>query len=305
MVTSRPVLARIESLQIPPAYKRVWISEDKRDHIQAIAYDENNKAQYTYHPDWIEARKKTKYNRILEFGEALPDLRARVASDLKLKGFAKSKVLAVAVRILETTQIRIGSREYLSQNGTYGLTTLTKKKAILTGTSLQFNFRGKHDKKNENLYELDSKFAAVLESMYDSPGVRWLRYQDENGRWKDLTPSDVNEYIHEISGGNFTAKDFRTWHGTVLAADFLFRLGKPLDEDPQDHIDDAIEYVATRLVNTGSVSRESYIFPGIFEAFEDWLPFKIAFEAGQNQVERRRTGRSPVEEAVLLLLRQN
>ena len=270
------ILKRIQSLAIPPAWKNVWISPLANGHLQAVGVDDAGRKQYRYHEKWEEVRSSAKFDRATAFGQALPRLRARVTRDLNLPGLPKEKVLAAAVRMLEKTLIRVGDKEYADEHGTYGLTTLQDEHADISGTRVDLSFRGKSGVDHDINVD-DAKLASVLEASQRLPGLNLFQYVDEAGKPHPLTAEDVNQYIGEALNGDFTAKDFRTWGGTMLAARILGAEPRPQSEKEANTVEaEAIKQVAEKLGNTPAVSRKSYIDPAVLQAYrdgslQDWL----------------------------------
>jgi DNA topoisomerase I len=259
VISNEKTLARIRSLGIPPAYTDVWISPHPKGHIQATGRDAKGRKQYRYHPEWRRVRDEAKYGRVIAFGLALPRMRARVDQDLSLPGLPRPKVLAAVVRLLETTLIRVGNAEYARDNKSYGLTTMRDKHVTFSGNSIRFKFRGKSGK--QHTIDLnDKRLANIVKRCRDLPGQELFQYLDENGDVQDVGSSDVNAYLHEISGEPFTAKDFRTWAGTVIAAQLLREIGAGENQkQAKSNIVRAIEHVAERLGNTPAVCRKCYV----------------------------------------------
>jgi DNA topoisomerase I len=262
-------IIRIRKLAIPPAYRNVWICPLKNGHIQATALDAKGRKQYRYHPDWRLARDTTKFNHMLAFGDALPTIRAAVKEHMAQRGLSREKVLATVVALLEKTLIRVGNDDYARKNQSYGLTTLRDEHVEVTGSTLRFRFKGKSGKE-WNLKLSDRRIARVVSACADIEGQELFKYVDEEGRVRDVSSGDVNAYLREISGQPFTAKDFRTWTGTILAA---MALNGMEDCDTQTkakkNIVAAIETVAKRLGNTPSVCRKCYVHPEILNAYLD------------------------------------
>jgi DNA topoisomerase-1 len=262
-------LRRIRSLAIPPAWTDVWICPSPRGHLQATGRDAKGRKQYRYHPRWREVRDETKYDRMIAFGEALPRIRARVADDLGLPGLPRERVLAAIVALLDRTFIRVGNEEYARENGSYGLTTLRDKHVDIAGAEMVFHFRGKSGK--EHTVDLrDRRLARIVQRCRDLPGYELFQYVDEQGERQAVDSSDVNEYLRAISGDDFTAKDFRTWAGTVLAACALGACG-PCETATQTkhNVVEAIKSVAARLGNTPAVCRKSYVHPAVLDGYAD------------------------------------
>jgi len=293
-------LARIRKLAIPPAYTDVWICRDERGHLQASGRDARGRKQYRYHPDWRIARDASKYERLVDFVQHLPALRAAVQRDLALPGLQRSKVLALVVRLLETTSIRIGNEEYSRQNHSYGLTTLQVRHLELHGSRIRFRFRGKNGKFHDVQLH-DARLAAIVRRVQELPGQDLFQYIDDDGVVQAIGSADVNAYIREHTAADFSAKDFRTWTGTLLAAQELAAAGyADSDAGTKARISAAIAAVAVRLGNTPAVCRASYVHPTVLDAYRQHrlrLPNKAARVAP-------RRGISVFERAVLNLLRR-
>jgi DNA topoisomerase-1 len=260
-------LLRIKRLAIPPAWTEVWICPSPNGHIQATGRDARRRKQYRYHERWRELRDENKFDRLTQFAKALPNIRRRVAQDLKLPGLPRRKVLATIVRLLERTFIRIGNEEYARENKSFGLTTLKNRHVSVKGAQVRFRFRGKSGRQHE-VDVNDRRVAKVIAKCQDLPGQDLFQYLDEEGQVQNLTSQDVNDYLREIAGADFTAKDFRTWGGTVLAA---IALGKQEEfqtkKQAKANIKTAICAVAELLGNTPAVCRKCYVHPGIVEAY--------------------------------------
>jgi DNA topoisomerase-1 len=268
LVKDKAVLKRIRTLAIPPAWKHVWICLHEDGHLQAVGRDARGRKQYRYHPRWRTVRDETKFERMLAFGKALPTIRSSVDADLTRAAFTKRKVVATVVRLLDLSFIRIGNEEYAKTNRSYGLTTLRDEHANIAGSSVRFRFRGKGGIKH-NVEVNDRKLARAVAACQAIPGQTLFQYEDEEGRYRPLTSSDVNEYIREASGAEFTAKDFRTWAGTVFAASCLKDMHEAMDEDAEAKavLARAVERVAERLGNTPAVCRKAYIHPAVCESY--------------------------------------
>lgn len=268
-ITNQAELDRIKALGIPPAYQDVWICPDPNGHIQATGRDARGRKQYRYHQRWRETRDEDKYNRMLAFSAALPKIRERVAQDLARPGLPREKVLATVVRLLETTAIRVGNEEYARQNKSFGLTTMRDRHVKIEGSRLHFRFRGKSGKKH-TIDLQDKRLARIVKQCQELPGQDLFQYIDEQGQRQDVTSSDVNAYLHEITGQEFTAKDFRTWAGTVLCAVALEEIGAfETSKQAKRNIVEAVKAVAERLGNTPAVCRKSYIHPAVLEGYLD------------------------------------
>jgi DNA topoisomerase-1 len=262
-------LQRIKSLAIPPAWKDVWICADPHGHLQATGRDARGRKQYRYHPRWREVRDEVKYGRLIAFAQTLPKLRARADADLRRGGLPREKVLAAVVRLLEKTLIRVGNEEYARDNGSIGLTTMRDQHAKIRGGTVRFTFRGKS--RIEHAVDLhDARLAKIIRACRDLPGYELFQYVDDEGKRQTVDSADVNEYLREISGQDFTAKDFRTWAGTVLAAQALAEVATFKSKaDAKRKIAGAVERVAKRLGNTKAVCRKCYIHPAILDAYMD------------------------------------
>jgi DNA topoisomerase-1 len=266
-------LARIRSLAIPPAWTAVWICAAPNGHLQATGRDARGRKQYRYHPRWRAARDDTKYERMLSFGRALPKIRAAVARDLARQGMPRERVLATVVRLLEATLVRVGNEEYARANHSFGLTTLTDRHVEVDGSRIRFHFRGKSGKAHD-ITMTDRRLARLVHRCRDLPGQHLFQYVDDNGTPQPIESANVNLYLREISGHDFTAKDFRTWAGTLLAAQQLVSSeGAGAEDQPGEPratgIGSAIAAVAARLGNTVAVCRKSYIHPAVLQAFRD------------------------------------
>ena len=268
-ITDDDERARLDALVIPPAYTDVWICPDPKGHLQATGRDEKGRKQYLYHPDWEAARNETKFNRMIPFGEALPDVRARCEDDLRRRGLPRDKVLAAVVSLLDRTLIRIGNAQYASENGSYGLTTLRDRHVDFSGQGCTFAFKGKSGQ--EHCVELDDpRLARVVRECRDIPGYHLFQCYDDGDTRYEIGSADVNAYLQETTGQPFTAKDFRTWGGSVYAAKALYAMDKPKDEkETQAQLVEMVKQVAERLGNTTAVCRKYYIHPYLIEAYED------------------------------------
>lgn len=268
-VTNREDLARIKSLVIPPAWEDVWISPDPYGHLQVTGRDARGRKQYRYHPKWRAVRDETKYYRLIGFAKALPAIRRRTSADLRRRGLEREKVLALVVQLLEKTLIRVGNDEYARQNRSFGLTTLRDGHVDVRGGRVCFTFRGKSGVEHEIALD-DRRLARTVQACRDIPGYDLFQYYDEDGARHAIGSSDVNAYLKEITGEDYTSKDFRTWAGTVLAAELLRRCDACSSEtQAKRNIVRAVESVAQRLGNTRAVSRQCYIHPAIFDSYLD------------------------------------
>ena len=262
-------LRRIKALVIPPACTNVWICQDPRGHLQATGRDARGRKQYRYHPRWREVRDEVKYGRLVPFAKALPVIRERTSADIRKTGLPRDKVLAAAVQLLEKTLIRIGNEEYARDNGSVGLTTMRDRHATIHGTTVHFEFRGKSGVAHAiDLH--DVRLARIVKACRDLPGHELFQYVDEDGTRQIVDSADVNAYLREVSGEDFTAKDFRTWAGTVLTAKALAVVATfKSHTEAKRNVVAAIESVAKRLGNTKAVCRKCYIHPAILDAYMD------------------------------------
>jgi DNA topoisomerase-1 len=296
-IADKAELARIKSLAVPPAYTDVWICPIANGHLQATGRDARGRKQYRYHKRWREVRDETKYGRMIAFAQALPAIRKRVKSDLALPELPREKVLATVVQLLETTAIRVGNDEYAKDNGSYGLTTMRNQHVKVEGSSLRFSFRGKSGVRHA-IDLKDRRLARIVRACRDLPGQQLFEYVDDNGETRAIDSTDVNEYIREISGEEFSAKDFRTWVGTVACATLLAQeQTAETQAERKQRIVLAIKDVAARLGNTPSVCRKCYVHPDVLDHFT---------ETGRIDLQRklrRAEGLLPEERAVLALLR--
>jgi DNA topoisomerase-1 len=282
-------LLRIKRLAIPPAWTEVWICPSSNGHIQATGRDARRRKQYRYHERWREIRDENKYDRLVNFGKALPKIRKRLKRDLALKGLPREKVLATIVQLLERSFIRVGNEEYARENKSFGLTTMQDRHVDVKGSKLRFRFRGKSGRQHE-VDVTDRRIARIVSNLQDLPGQSLFQYVDDEGKVRDITSQDVNEYLREITGEDFTAKDFRTWSGTVLAAIALNAAGEfETKKQAKANIKNAIEAVAKVLGNTPAISRQCYIHPAILETYLngdsiDGLKQETAKELAQSAV---------------------
>jgi DNA topoisomerase-1 len=299
VIRDKSEIRRMHRLAVPPAWTEVWISPSPLGHIQATGRDARGRKQYRYHERWREVRDEAKYGHLVDFAKALPRIRSRVDADLGRPGIPRERVLATAVRLLEETFMRVGNAEYARANGSFGLTTLRAKHVDVEGSKIIFRFRGKSGKEHE-VDVRDARLARVVSRLEQLPGQELFRYLDEDGVARAIGSDDVNEYLREVSGEELSAKDFRTWAGTVLAARALAKLGPA--RNPRiaaKRVVQAIDVVAARLGNTRAICRRCYVHPGVLEAYEAGeLPAALARpESG-----RKRRGLSSHESAVATLL---
>src|SRR5688500_12922076 len=261
-------LKRIAKLAVPPAWTDVWICPDPRGHVQATGRDARGRKQYRYHPDWRASRDETKYDRMPAFAAALPKIRARTASDLARPGLPREKVLATVVQLLEKSLIRVGNDEYAKANRSFGLTTLRDRHVNVRGATVRFEFRGKSGVRHA-INVSDRRLARIVRNCRDLPGQELFQYLDEDGSRRRVDSGDVNAYVQEICGQDFTAKDFRTWAGTVLACVALREMAADTKAGLSKNVVQAIDAVAGLLGNTRAVCRKSYIHPAVIDCYSD------------------------------------
>jgi DNA topoisomerase-1 len=268
-ISDEAVLARIKSLAIPPAWEQVWICPYANGHLQATGRDARGRKQYRYHPKWREVRDEVKYERMIKFGKSLPSLRARVAHDLTKPGLPRDKVLAAIVRMLDLTGVRIGNEEYARENRSFGLTTLLNRHVRVEGAQIELRFRGK-SKVFHALKVKDRRMANIIKRLRDLPGQELFHYLDEQGNVHSIESNDVNEYLRAITGEDYTAKDFRTWTGTMLATLLLLEAAHYGSKtEAKKNVDEAVKTVAERLGNTPRICKTCYIHPAVFETYLD------------------------------------
>ena len=268
-ITSQPQLKRIAALVVPPAWKDVWICSDPRGHLQATGRDARGRKQYRYHPGWRLCRDETKFDRMQAFAAALGRIRRRTSADIRRPGLPREKVLATVVQLLEKSLIRVGNEEYARQNQSFGLTTMRDKHVQVKGGTVRFSFRGKSGIRHA-VDLTDKRLARIVRQCRDLPGQELFQYIDDQGRRQDVTSTDVNAYLREVTGQDFTAKDFRTWAGTVLAATALRGADEAASmSKAKKTLLTVIEAVAGVLGNTRAVCRKSYIHPVVIDAYMD------------------------------------
>lgn len=266
-VRSNVTLARIRKLAIPPAYTDVWICADARGHLQATGRDARGRKQYRYHAQWRVLRDSAKFDRLGAFADCLPKLRAQVCADLALEGLPRRKVLAALVRLLQVSLIRVGNEEYSRSNGSYGLTTLRNRHVRVRGEKLHFDFRGKSGKFHSIALN-DRRLARIVRQCQELPGQRLFQFRDSSGAVQSIGSEDVNAYIREFGGDEFSAKDFRTWAATLLTARALCTADVASSAaESKARVMAAISTVADRLGNTPSVCRKCYIHPAVLDAY--------------------------------------
>jgi DNA topoisomerase I len=299
-VRDRATLERIRRLAIPPAYTDVWICPSENGHLQATGRDARGRKQYRYHPRWREVRDETKFGRMLAFSEALPRLRARLEEDLARPGLPREKVLATVVRLLECTAIRVGNDEYARANQSFGLTTLRDHHVEVSGSTLRFRFRGK-SRKAHSVALSDRRLARIVARCQALPGADLFQYVDDDGRRVSIGSGDVNDYLRDITGEDFTAKDFRTWSGTLQAVAALEAIGPAAStREAKSAILKAIDQVAEQLNNTRAVCRKYYVHPAVLETYEAGALHQALRNGGAPAAD---SALSAEEQAVVRLLR--
>jgi DNA topoisomerase I len=304
MISDDEQLRRIKSLVIPPAWTGVWICPSPDGHLQATGRDARGRKQHRYHRRWRDVRDDAKFNRMALFARTLPKIRRRVEKDLRRSGLPREKVLATVVRLLEMSLIRVGNDEYAKNNNSFGLTTMRDRHVQVSRSKLRFRFRGKGGKEHAIDIE-DRRLAGIVKRCQELPGQELFQYIDDNGERQDVGSADVNDYLREITGEDFTAKDFRTWAGTVIAAVALQEF-KQFDSqtEAKKNIVRAIEHVSKRLGNTPAVCRKCYIHPAILDAYLNRTMLKTARQTAEKTLARGLRGLRPEEAAVLALFQQ-
>ena len=302
-VTDGETLRRIRALAIPPAWKNVWICTEAGGHIQVVGRDDLGRRQYLYHPRFRELREGVKFDHMLSFAEVLPQVRRQVAADMHAAGLGRDKVLATVVRLLETTMIRVGNRAYAEDNKSYGLTTLRGRHVHVDGGQLKFHFKGKSGRV-WRLDVRDRRVAKIVKACQELPGQHLFRYLDEDGEPQSISSADINAYLKRVGGRDITAKDFRTWTGTLLAAVALAEVGHAdTKAQAKKSLTRVIQQVAARLGNTPSICRKCYVHPEVMNAYlagELRLDLEGAAGAGEDD---QQGDPNPEETAVLDFLR--
>jgi len=296
-------LKRIRSLAIPPAWTNVWICLHSNGHLQATGRDARGRKQYRYHPRWREVRDEAKYNKLLIFTQVLPQLRARVEEDLKRPGLQRERVLAAIVRLMELTFFRVGNSEYAKANESFGLTTLRDRHVAIEGSRIHISFRGKSGKHHETDIN-DRRLARIVKSCRDLPGYELFQYMDAEGQRHTVGSAEVNEYLREITGEEITAKDFRTWAGTQLAAEAL-REFEAFDSEAERKraVVRAVEKVAKHLGNTPTICRRCYIHPAVLEGYFEGTMLQTLADNTRKYLAANIEGMSAEEAAVAAFLR--
>jgi DNA topoisomerase-1 len=303
-VRDRAVLQRIRSLVLPPAWQDVWICARENGHLQATGIDARGRRQYRYHPDYRQVRNLTKFSRMLDFSKALPAIRERVNRDLARQGLPREKVVAAVVRLLETTFIRVGNEEYAKENSSFGLTTLRDRHVSFEGSTMRFRFRGKSGQMHDVAVQ-DRRLARIVRDCRDLPGYELFQYTDDFGEIHSVDSADVNGYLHEITGAEFSAKDFRTWAGTIQAALALAEIG-PCESEThgKKNIVDAVKKTAARLGNKPATCRNYYIHPAVLDAYLEGTLSKTIVPPAEGRDRETSSGLHPEEEMVVALLRK-
>jgi DNA topoisomerase-1 len=303
-IHDRETRDRIKSLGIPPAWTDVWICPDPRGHIQATGRDAKGRKQYRYHLKWREVRDENKYEHMIEFGKALPAIRKQVEKDLARHGLPREKVLATVVKLLEVTLIRVGNKEYARDNKSFGLTTMRNRHINIEGSTLRFKFMGKSGKQH-TIGIKDRRLARIVEKCHELPGQELFQYIDDDGEPHSIDSEDVNNYLREITGQDFTAKDFRTWTGTMLAAEALLAF-EAFDSEAhaKRNIVRAIESVAEKLGNTPTICRQCYVHPLVFDSYLDGTLLETLKQRAEAELSEALGELRPEEAAVLAFLQQ-
>lgn len=298
------VLGRIKALAIPPAWRNVWICPNPDGHLQATGRDAKGRKQHRYHPRWREIRDATKYERLTAFVHALPRIRRKITRDLSKPELSRGKILATVVRLLEVTLIRVGNEEYARRNQSFGLTTLRDRHVKVTGSTVKFQFKGKSGVQHAVDFT-DPRLAKIIKQSQEIPGYELFQYLDERGKPQSVESSDVNAYLRDITGQDFTAKDFRTWAGTVLAARALQEFQAFVSQaQAKRNVVQAIESVAKRLGNTKAVCRKCYVHPRLLNSYMEGTLIHTLRKRVNRELSQSLHGLSAEEAAVLTLLQQ-
>lgn len=303
-VKDEETLGRLRSLVIPPAWTDVWICPKAHGHLQASGRDARGRKQYRYHPRWREHRDENKFEHMVAFARALPRIRRRVQRDLGRPAMSREKVLAAVLRLLETTLIRVGNDEYARTNQSYGLTTIRNRHVKVSGGNIRFSFRGKSGKEHAISLK-DRRLARIVKHCQDMPGQELFGYYDDSGRMHDVTSGEVNDYLRDISGGDFSAKDYRTWAGTVLAAIALKEFEEVTSQtQAKKNIVLAVEAVARMLGNTPAVCRKCYVHPAILDSYFEGQTIATLRTQVAGKIDKELSKLKPEEASVLILLQQ-
>ena len=265
-ITAPDEIKRLNALAVPPAYTNVWICADPCGHLQATGRDARGRKQYRYHPRWREVRDADKYSRLRDFGLALPKLRRQLETLLDAPGFSRDKVMATVISLLDATLIRVGNAQYARDNRSYGLTTLRNRHVEVNGTAIRFQFRGKSGIEHQITVK-DRRLANIIKRCMELPGQNLFQYLDDDGQRHTVSSHDINQYLHTLTGADFTAKDYRTWAGSAMALATLRKLHWEPEADAKKHIVDMVKAVARQLGNTPAIGRKCYIHPAVLEGF--------------------------------------
>jgi DNA topoisomerase-1 len=302
-VKDEKTLERIRKLAIPPAWTDVWICPRPNGHLQATGRDARGRKQYRYHTNWREVRDETKFGRMIAFGESLPKIRERIERDMSQRGLGREKVLATVVKLLETTLIRVGNKEYVKQNNSFGLTTLRDQHVDVEGSTLRFEFRGKSGKEH-SVEVQDRRLARIVKQCRDVPGQKLFQYLDGNGERQSVSSEDVNAYLRETTGEDFSAKDFRTWGGTVLALSALLEVGACESErEANKAVVEAIKHVSGQLGNRPAICRKYYVHPVVIQSFLEGTLRDTLEDAVEDSPADESNGLRRLEAQVLRLLK--
>lgn len=302
-ITDEETLARIRKLAIPPAWTDVWICKLPNGHLQATGKDIRGRKQYRYHTLWGQYRNQEKFSRMIEFGENLPDIRLAIEKDISRRTLDRNKVIALVISLMERTFIRIGNSEYEKLYGSYGLTTLKDHHVKIDSSEVKFSFKGKKGI-SHNLTLRNKKLARILKQCRDIPGKELFQYYDENGIVHSIDSGDVNEYIRTISGNDFTAKDFRTWAGTLQALRELLNMDEECSHtERKKKIVEALDHVSHQLGNTRTVCRKYYVHPGLLELFENQCLKAYVTELDEIEKDDDRAGLTCEEKMLLKVLK--
>jgi len=303
-IRDQKTLARIRSLVLPPAWRDVWICPRADGHLQATGRDARGRKQYRYHSSWRAIRDEAKYDRVIAFAHALPRLKTRLDADLARPGLPRAKVLATVVRLLEVTLLRVGNEEYARANHSYGLTTLRDRHVTVNGASLQFRFQGKSGVRHA-VNISDRRLARIVHRCQELPGQELFQYESEPGVYRTIDSEDVNAYLQKVTGEPFTAKDFRTWAGTLLAARALLAFTAFSSQaQARRNVVEAIDQVAKRLGNTRAVCRKCYVHPAVIDAYLDGTLTRTLAPRGEHELSTGLPGLQSEEAAVLAFLQQ-
>jgi DNA topoisomerase-1 len=302
-IKDEKTLERIRKLAIPPAWTDVWICPRPNGHLQATGRDARGRKQYRYHANWREVRDETKFGRMIAFGDALPKIRERIDRDMSQRGLGREKVLATVVKLLETTLIRVGNKEYVKQNNSFGLTTLRDQHVDVDGATLRFEFRGKSGKEH-SVEVQDRRLARIVKQCRDVPGQKLFQYLDQNGERQSVSSEDVNAYLRETTGEDFSAKDFRTWGGTVLALSALLEVGACESErEANKAVVEAIKHVSGQLGNRPAICRKYYVHPVVIQSFLEGTLRETLEDAVEDSPADESNGLRRLEAQVLRLLK--